>query len=46
VKSRKDHPDLEAKVFEKLLLKILLPVVENNILIPSITSGSGRGTPQ
>jgi hypothetical protein len=35
-----------SKVFETLLLKRLLLVIENNRLIPIISSASGRGTPQ
>jgi hypothetical protein len=34
-----------SKVFENILLKGLPPVVENNKLIPIISSASGRGTP-
>jgi hypothetical protein len=35
-----------SKVFEKLLLKRLLPMVESNRLNKIISSASGRGTPQ
>jgi hypothetical protein len=35
-----------SQVFEKLLLKRLLPIVKINRLIPIISSASDRGTPQ
>jgi hypothetical protein len=37
---------IPSKVFEKLLLKRLLPLVEHANLIPNHQFGSDRGTPQ